>query len=193
MSGQAGSEGWTRPVCCHLSPYPSPLAQGKPRAANFQQGFLSSVHAAISSYFAGDPAVVCGTDRNEDTWVETERMQSGFQGTPSVHDPFPSFHPGALETKAEVCCLDASNEQFPCLMWKGLRAAIPSDWKGGKPLCLWYVDSVGHEGSKNLLPLPWPLLGWPKHVAMVWSWVGLSWHLRPTQGEHRELVIASQG
>lgn len=58
LSGQSGSEEWTRPVCRHRSPYPSPLAQGKPRDANFQQGFLCSA-CSNPKLLCRDPAVVC--------------------------------------------------------------------------------------------------------------------------------------
>lgn len=91
LSGQAGSGEWIWSVCCHLSPYPSPLAQRKPRSANIQPGFLCSMRAAVSSYFAGSqwwcaPGVKPGggasssgdIDRKENTWVATGRMQSGF-------------------------------------------------------------------------------------------------------------------
>lgn len=71
----------------------------------------SALRAAIPSYFAGTqlwcaPGVKPGggasggADRKEDTWVATGRMQSGFQGTPSVHDlspPPPSPIPHSIQ------------------------------------------------------------------------------------------------
>lgn len=82
-------------TCCHLSPHPSPLPQGRPRGANFQQGSLCTVRAAISLLCryqlwcapAGGASSSGSTDRKEDIWVVTGRMQSGFQGTPCVDDP----------------------------------------------------------------------------------------------------------
>lgn len=88
------------------------------------------------------------------------------------------------------------NQQLPCLCGRGLE--LSSHWTGrGKDalliVCGLRWKDLRHKGSKNLLPLPWAFLDWPRHATMVWSLIGWSWHLRPTQGKHRELLTASQG
>lgn len=142
--------------------------------ANFQQGFLCTVRAATSSYFARSqlwcaPGVKPGgrgasssggIDRKGDTWVATGRMQSGFQGILLLcMIPLPSRSSGY---KGRGALLRYKNQQLSCLCERGLE--LPSHWTGrGKDTLLhsmWTQLEVTLDSKEARTSYPFPGHSW---------------------------------
>lgn len=98
-------------------------------------------------------------------------MQSGFQGTPPMHDP--CFHPGALETKQR--CAAQIQPAAPLSMWAGLRAAISLDRKGERHFAhsMWTQLEVTLVMEEARTSHPFPSHSWVGQGVQPWFGDGL--------------------